>query len=314
MILTLSLSMTIGLLLGLLGGGGSILTLPMLVYLLGVAPKTGVVTSFVVVGLSSLIALVPHAARQKVCWKSGILFGLTGMLGAYTGGRLASHFAGDMLMTLFGAVCLVIGFLMMRRSRQSRQVQTNAQPAAKVCPLRIPYAKVLFYGFFVGLLTGTVGVGGGFLIVPALTLLVGLPMQGAIGTSLLVIIMNAVAGLLGYSQHVELDPDLTLLVAGGTITGSLAGSILSAYVKPSWLRGAFGVMVVLVAGYVLSQSLSYQLFDDLAMQLENPMAYAWSGAGLLTLLLLALVSRWIHRLEPALLPVAAGKRKAEADA
>ncbi|MDD4913416.1 MAG: sulfite exporter TauE/SafE family protein [Methylococcales bacterium] len=308
MILTLGLSVIIGLLLGLLGGGGSILMLPMLVYLLGIDPKNGIVTSFVVVGVSSLIALIPHAVRRLVCWKSGVFFGLTGMLGAFGGGRLASQFSGDVLMTLFGLVCLAIGMLMIRPG-SSRAIPGSAAGPAGVCPLRVPYLKVLFDGFFVGVLTGTVGVGGGFLIVPALTLLVGLPIQGAIGTSLLVIVMNAVAGLSGYSQHVELDVHLTLIVAGGAIAGSAMGSLLAVYVKPKWLRRAFGTMVVLVAGYVLSRSLSVRLFDSLEIWADDPQRYKWALAGLLLFWLMLRISRWIHKSDAVFLPEADAKQE-----
>lgn len=162
MLLTLSLSLFIGLLLGLLGGGGTILTVPMLVYLLNIEPKKAIVTSFVVVGISSLMAMIPHARRGTVCWKSGVFFGLSGMAGAFAGGHLAGHFSGDVLMTLFGLVILFTGMLMLRGGKPQLLEATASQPL-KVCPLHVPFLRVLFDGFFVGALTGMVGVGGGFL-------------------------------------------------------------------------------------------------------------------------------------------------------
>jgi uncharacterized membrane protein YfcA len=294
MLLTLSLAVVIGLLLGLLGGGGSILTVPMLVYLLHVDPKIAIVTSFVVVGISSLMALIPHARRGSVCWKSGLFFGLAGMAGAFGGGRLAAHFSGDVLMTLFGLVSLTTGFLMLRSKRGEVKAKIGGQPI-QVCPLRVPFVRVLFDGFFVGGLTGLVGVGGGFLIVPALTLLVGLPMQGAVGTSLLIIAMNALAGLSGYSQHVALDWELTGLVTAGAISGSALGAWLSAYVKPAALRKAFGVMVILVAGYVLSQAVNGQLFTAVDLWLDDARGPGRAVIGLLLLLLLIRIGRWIHK-------------------
>lgn len=223
MLLTLGLAMIIGLLLGLLGGGGSILTVPMLVYVLHVEPKLAISTSFVVVGISSLMALIPHTRRGSVCWKSGLFFGLAGMVGAFGGGRLAAHFSGEMLMMLFGLVSLTTGILMLRGKRIETKPGTIEQPVS-ACPLRIPFLRVLFDGFLVGSLTGLVGVGGGFLIVPALTLLVGLPIQSAVGTSLLIIVMNALAGISGYSQHINLDWHLTALVTSGAIAGSALGA------------------------------------------------------------------------------------------
>ena len=294
MTLAFSLSIVIGLLLGLLGGGGSILTVPMLVYVLHIEPKQAIVTSFVVVGVSSLMALLPHARRGAVCWKSGLLFGLTGMLGAFGGGRLAGHFSNDGLMSLFGVICLLTGLLMVRPGKPEIAVQISQQPL-NVCPLRIPYLRVLFDGFFVGALTGMVGVGGGFLIVPALTLLVGFPIKGAVGTSLLVIAMNALAGLAGYSQHVELDLILTGIVAIGTLTGSAVGAYASAYVKPSVLRQIFGVLVVLVAAYVLYQSLTLKLIKAVDVWALNPNSPEVAMAGLLLLWLVLRIGSWIHK-------------------
>lgn len=295
MILTLALAIGIGLLLGLLGGGGSILTVPMLVYLLHVEPKQAIVTSFVVVGISSVMALISHAGRGSVCWKSGLIFGMAGMLGAFAGGRLAAHFSGDLLMSLFGLISLGTGLLMLR-GKKPQTSQTKTTEPLQVCPLTVPFLRVLFDGFFVGALTGMVGVGGGFMIVPALILLVGLPMQSAVGTSLLIIAMNALAGLSGYSQHVTPDLQLTGIVTSGALVGSAIGAWLSALVKPALLRRGFGVMVVLVAVYVLSQALTAQLMDSAEQWMINPRHLLGAVAGLLSLgLLLAIAKRVIRK-------------------
>lgn len=296
MILTLALSIVIGLLLGLLGGGGSILTVPMLVYLGHVEPKIAIVSSFVVVGTSSLMALIAHARRGFVCWKSGVFFGLAGMVGAFCGGRLAGHFSSDILMALFGIVSLSTGLLMIVGTNSSLTKTITPQPL-RICPLQVPFLRVLFDGFFVGAITGMVGVGGGFLIVPALTLLVGLPMQGAVGTSLLVIVMNAIAGLTGYSQHVELDLNLTVTVAGGAVIGSAFGGLLSAYLKPESLRRSFGLMVVLVAVYVLYQAITLHLLMTAWSWVLIPQNPSWVIATLLLLWGLVRISSWIHRNE-----------------
>jgi hypothetical protein len=296
MLLTLSLAIIIGLLLGLLGGGGSILTVPMLVYLLHVEPKLAIVTSFVVVGISSLMALIPHARRGSVCWKSGLFFGLAGMVGAFGGGRVAVQFSSDLLMSLFGLISLFTGLLMLRGKRGEAKAGAAIQPSS-VCPIQLPFFRLLFDGFFVGGLTGMVGVGGGFMIVPALTLLVGLPMQGAVGTSLLIIAMNALAGLSGYSQHVALDWQLTGLVTAGAIFGSAVGGGLSAYVKPAALRKAFGIMVIGIAGYVLTQALTEQLLNSAQLWLADAKGPGMAVVGLLLALLVILIGRWIHKAE-----------------
>jgi hypothetical protein len=138
-------------------------------------------------------------------------------------------------------------------------------------------------------------VGGGFLIVPALTLLVGLPMQGAVGTSLLIIAMNALAGLFGYSQHVALDWELTGLLTAGAISGSAVGAWLSAFIKPAALRKVFGIMVVGVAGYVLSQAVSLEMLSSVELWLSDAKDAGRLVVGLLVMLLILRIGCWIHK-------------------
>jgi len=249
--ITIALSLCIGLLLGLLGGGGSILTVPMLVYVLGMETKSAIVTSFVVIGSSSLIALIPHARSRAVCWKSGFWFGVSGTFAAFSGGRLATQFSNELLMLMFGCVSLLTGLLMLKTSKKPTE---SSEIPNSLCPLNIPFFKLILIGGLVGLITGMVGVGGGFLIVPALSLLVGLPIQGAIGTSLLIIFLNAAAGLMGYSQHISLDWQLAALVAASTITGSMLGALLNPFIQPDQLKKGFALLVIFVACYVLYQN------------------------------------------------------------
>lgn len=293
MILTLTLAICIGLLLGLLGGGGSILTVPMLVYVLHVPPKTAIVTSFVVVGVSSLMALIPHARRGHVCWKSALVFGLAGMLGAFGGGRLAGHFSADWLMAIFGVVTLLTGMAMVLKKVP---LEPPVEQRVSMCPLQTPVLRLLFDGVLVGGLTGLVGVGGGFLIVPALTLLVGLPMPAAIGTSLLVIVMNATAGLGGYANHAQLDLALMALVTAGAVSGSFLGGWLSHFVSASLLRRGFGWFVVMVAVYVLFNALSWELLASMdRWSLSGESEWRRMLAGLAAVLAIALIGNRIHR-------------------
>jgi len=294
MTLAIGLSLLIGLLLGLLGGGGSILTVPMLVYVLKVDPKSAIVTSLVVVGISSLIAIIPHARRKYVCWNSGFFFGLAGMPGAYGGGRLAAFFFNDVLMALFGLVTLLTGLAMLR-VRKSEVAGPSMRDDNTVCPLKIAYPRVLFDGFFVGILTGLVGVGGGFLIVPALAMLVGLPMQAAVGTSLMIIAMNAMAGLGGYANHASIDLDLTAIVTGGAVTGAIVGGVLSKRIGAAVLRRLFGLFVILVAGYVLHQSLTLELLANLKGLLERHVEFVMGVATLAVGLALFRLGLWIHQ-------------------
>ena len=294
MIITLALSIGIGLLLGLLGGGGSILTVPMLVYVLHIEPKIAIVTSFVVVGISSLMAIIQHARRRHVCWKSGVFFGLSGVAGAFGGGRLAAHFSNDVLMGLFGLVTFITGIAMLR-ARDAETAGPSVRERVAVCPAKVPYLRVLFDGFFVGGLTGLVGVGGGFLIVPALTLLVRLPMQAAVGTSLLVIAMNAVAGLGGYIKHVPIDLSLTGIVTVGAITGSVVGGWLCTRTSAAALRRVFGLFVVSIACYVLYQALTSQLLTIVMGLLERHVEFVLGIAALAGALAIFRIGTWIHR-------------------
>jgi len=138
-------------------------------------------------------------------------------------------------------------------------------------------------------------VGGGFLIVPALVMLVGLPMQAAVGTSLLVIVMNAAAGLGGYANHVAIDLNLTATVTGGAVTGAIVGSLLSKRISATMLRRLFGLFVILVAGYVLHQSLTLELLANLKGLLVRHSEFVLGVAALSVGLVLLRVARQIHQ-------------------
>lgn len=239
-------SLLIGLLLGLLGGGGSILMVPMLVSVAHQEPKTAIATSLLVVGVSSAAALLPHALRKHVCWRAGGVFGAAAMAGAYLGGRAAAWISPAMLMGLFSALMLATAFALLRKAPR-----TEAQSLV-VCPAA--YSKLLLMlleGAAVGSLTGLVGAGGGFLIVPALVKLGGLPIHGAVGTSLLIIAMNSFAGLLGYLNHVQVNLHLAELVSLLAVSGGLAGAWLAPRFPARALRRAFAGLVLLVALHLI---------------------------------------------------------------
>ncbi|MBO2457530.1 sulfite exporter TauE/SafE family protein [Actinomadura violacea] len=248
LVLTLAAALVVGVLLGLLGGGGSILTVPILVYLAGVAPEPAIAMSLFVVGATSAISVLPHARAGRVRWRTGSLFGAAGMGGAYLGGRLASFVPDGILLAAFGVMMAVTASTMLcRRPRP----QDDAPAGAAARPRPIP--RTLLNGAAVGLVTGLIGAGGGFLIVPALALLGGLPLPAAIGTSLMVVSANSFAGLAGHLQSVQLDWGLTLALTGVAIAGSLAGSRLIGRVAPDRLRQVFGWFVVVMSVFVLSQ-------------------------------------------------------------
>lgn len=289
MTLLITLALVIGLLLGLLGGGGSILTVPVLVYLVGLSPKTAIATSLVVVGTTSLIAVIGHARGGRVCWKTGYVFGLAGMAGAYGGGRLAAYLPGHVLLLLFAAVMLGTAAAMLKGRKEESGPSTGP-----ICPRKLNLPAVLFDGLLVGALNGLVGVGGGFVIVPALNLLGGLPMHAAVGTSLLVIAMNSLAALAGYSSHVSIDLSLVGIVTGAAVAGSVIGGLLSRRVSANALRRWFGLFVIGVAVYLLYRELSWAVLEEIQGLIREHRDFFWGLLTAAAVLLLYWLRGMIH--------------------
>jgi len=241
---TLAAATLIGVTLGLLGGGGSILTVPILVYIAGVPAKEAIAMSLFVVGVTAAFAVIPHARAGRVRWRTGIIFGLAGMAGAYAGGRVAEYIPAQWLLVGF-AIMMVATAVAMLRGRRTR--------TGRPVPPELPVARVLLDGAVVGLVTGLVGAGGGFLVVPALALLGGLPMATAVGTSLLVIAMKSAAGLAGYLHSVHIHWGLALAVTAAAVAGSVLGGRLAGKISQDTLRKAFGWFVIAMAAFVLLQ-------------------------------------------------------------
>ncbi|MFG1778067.1 sulfite exporter TauE/SafE family protein [Micromonospora sp. NPDC049048] len=247
--LTVALAVLIGVSLGLLGGGGSILAVPLLVYVADLPAREAIATSLLVVGVTSVVGALPHARAGRVRWRTGLLFGAAGMAGAYAGGRLAAYVPAAVLLAGFAVMMLATATAMLRGRRTGPGRQRR----------ELPMARVLLDGVLVGLVTGLVGAGGGFLVVPALALLGGLPMPVAVGTSLVVIAMKSFAGLAGYLSTVDIDPGLATAVTAAAVVGSLAGGRLAGRVPEAVLRAAFGWFVAAMGVFVLAQQLPEQL-------------------------------------------------------
>lgn len=245
--LTVALAVLVGVTLGLLGGGGSILTVPLLAYVAGMDAKEAIATSLLVVGVTSAVGAISHARAGRVQWRTGIFFGLAGMVGAYAGGLLSQFVPGTVLLLAF-AVMMVATAVAMLRGRKSKS-------AAEGGAHSIPIGKVLLDGVIVGLVTGLVGAGGGFLVVPALALLGGLSMPLAIGTSLIVIAMKSFAGLGGYLSAVQIDWRLAAMVTGAAVVGTVMGGRLTSMVDPDALRKGFGWFVLLMSSVILAQEI-----------------------------------------------------------
>lgn len=239
----ISLALVVGIVLGLLGGGGSILTVPVLVYIVGIPAKSAIATSLLVVGTTSAIALIPHARRGHVQWKIGLWFGAFGMLGAFAGGRAAAWLPGKVLLLAFAAIMVAAGLAMLRPRTAS-----TGHPTKKGADLALQATLV-------GLFTGLVGAGGGFVVVPALSLWAGLSMRAAVATSLLVIAVQSAAGLAGHYGHVALDVDIALPFAAAASLGALLGSRLSQRVSAASLRRGFGVFILVIAAAITVREL-----------------------------------------------------------
>ncbi|MGH8509605.1 MAG: sulfite exporter TauE/SafE family protein [Gammaproteobacteria bacterium] len=244
----------IGLALGLLGGGGSILTVPLLVYGFGIETKAAMATSLLVVGVTSILTTIPYARRGQVCRRVGLLFGFAAMIGAYAGGWGARFIPAQALLSLFTAIMLATALAMLRsRPEEGGIAPPYASPCQKASTL--PLARILVDGLLVGGATGLVGAGGGFLVVPALHLLGRLPMHAAIGTSLLVIAMKSFAGFAAYVQHVDVSYPLAGMLIVVASMGTLLGSLVANRVQSARLKQGFGIFVLSVAGYSLYREL-----------------------------------------------------------
>ncbi len=252
------LAVGIGISLGLLGGGGSVLALPVLVYVMGIEPKPAIAMTLIVVGTVSLLGSFPHARRGNVNLRVAAIFGSATMLGAYLGARLATlpWVSSTFQMMLFGVAMLLAAGLMIYRSLSPPLGDDNdleampyLKPACRYC-----WLWLMTEGLAVGVLTGLVGVGGGFAIVPALVLLGKLPMRQAIGTSLLIIACNSAAGLLGYLGHISLDWSLTVSFTFLAACGTVIGAYLAQFVSAKQLQKGFGYFLLAIATFVLIQN------------------------------------------------------------
>jgi uncharacterized membrane protein YfcA len=242
--ITVALAVVVGVTLGLLGGGGSILMVPLLVYVAGMNAKEAIAASLVVVGVTAAVSVVGHARAGRVRWRTGLLFGLAGMVGAFGGGWIGGQLPGQLLLVAFALMMVATAVAMLRTRKTVDPAKAHAE---------LPVGRVLMDGVVVGLITGLVGAGGGFLVVPALALLGGLPMGVAVGTSLLVIAMKSFAGLSGYLTTVSLDWPLVGAVTLAAIIGSLAGARLVNRIPADALRKAFGWFVLAMGAFVLIQ-------------------------------------------------------------
>ncbi len=242
-------AIAIGLSLGIFGSGGSILTVPVLVYLFGQDEKVAISGSLAIVGTIALMGALPYLRKRQVDWRSLAFFGVPGMIGTYAGAWSAQFVSGVLQLAVFAAVMLLAAVFMLRPVK----INPEGKPQRHM-------VKIVIDGLLVGILTGFVGVGGGFLIVPALVLLGGLNMTMAVGTSLLIIALKSYSGFYKYldvlaEQNLELDWQVIILVSLIGTVGSFGGSAIASKLDQHQLKRWFGYFLLIMGAWILYQNL-----------------------------------------------------------
>ena len=254
--LAIAAGLATGLMLGLFGSGGSIITLPALIYLLGVETKPAIAMSLGIVGVTAAISAITHWRRGNINVPVAVVFGLFGMLGTYGGARLGVMTPELVQLLLFAAIMYAASWRMFRPSvvvpKTDMLVRMDCSGAATmVCFDASRVGHIAIHGIVVGVVTGMVGVGGGFLIVPALVLLSGLPMKQAVGTSLVIVSAKSFAGFAGYMGAIAIDYTLMGTFTGIAVAGSFLGAAVSKRMSADGLKKGFAVFLVLVASYIV---------------------------------------------------------------
>lgn len=248
MILTaLAFGVLVGGLLGLVGGGGSIIAVPALVYGVGMPLSAAIPTSLVVVGASSTAAVLPRLQRY-VDWKLALIIGAVGGTTAFAGTAVNALLDQQLLLIVFAAIMVLAGVWMLRPISSAA---TGHRAADGTIHWPRYLLKGIGTGIVVGFLTGLLGVGGGFLIVPALVLILGLPMSMAVGTSLVIVVINSVGGFISHLGQLNMDWALTGAFAGAAMIASYVGGRIGRSLSEVALKRGFAVLVFGVAGYVV---------------------------------------------------------------
>ncbi len=240
------IAILIGASLGLLGGGGSILTVPVLVYLLKMDPKTSIALSLAIVGTTSLVGVFTHFRNGNVSFKTIRVFAPITMLGAFLGAKVAAFIPANIQLIIFGIIMLSSSVIMIKGRKESEEA--DEEESASIIALGLS-------GLAVGMISGIVGVGGGFLIVPALVILARLPMKQAVGTSLAVISLSSLTGFTGYIGTLVIPWGFLATFIALASVGIIIGTKLVAYISQQKLKKAFGYFLIVMAIFVLYKNL-----------------------------------------------------------
>ena len=253
-------ALLIGVVLGLIGGGGSILTVPVLVYLLAINPVTATAYSLFVVGSSSLVGALRNIPKKLIDFRTAIVFAIPAFITVYLTRRflvpaIPSEIftVGDLIVTkniaimvFFALIMIIAAFSMIKEKKDCGEEETK---------VRYNYPLILAEGVVVGLVTGIVGAGGGFLIIPALVLLAKLPMKKAVATSLLIIAVKSLIGFIGDVETMEIDWHFLMIFTGISIAGIWLGVYLNNFIDGKKLKKSFGWFVLVMGIYILFKEL-----------------------------------------------------------
>lgn len=250
MLIGYTLAIFIGLSLGLLGGGGSILTVPILVYVLKMDPKVSIALSLAIVGVTSLFGVFKHYKNGNVKFQIALIFAPIAMLGTFMGAKLSQLISGQIQLVLFAIIMLLASLFMLKGRKETEE---------KV--VKINYVLISIVAVCVGVLTGIVGVGGGFLIVPALVLLTGTSMKDAVGTSLFIISLNSFSGFYGYLGLIEVPWLFLLKFSSFSVLGIFIGVSLVQFVSQSALKKIFAVFLIIMGFFILYKNKGTFLAD-----------------------------------------------------
>lgn len=253
-------ALLIGVVLGLIGGGGSILTVPVLVYLLAINPITATAYSLFVVGISSLVGAVNYIRKKLVDFRTATVFSIPAFIAVYITRKfivpaIPQHILAvgrfeitrDMGIMLFFAVLMIIAAVSMIRSTKKEELRKTT--------VKYNYLLIIIEGVVVGVLTGLVGAGGGFLIIPALVLVAKLPMKKAVATSLLIIAVKSLIGFIGDVQNMEIDWSFLLIFTGLSVAGIFVGGYFNRFINGGKLKTGFGWLVFLMGIYIMWEEL-----------------------------------------------------------
>ncbi len=241
------LALAVGVVLGLLGGGGSILAVPIFLFVFHVPPKPAIAMSLVVVGMSALVGFLTHWRQGTVNIRIGAIFGALAMTGAFAGARLARFVPASVQLSLFAVFAITAAVMMLRDSmRVASPTLTATSPHAHGFSVALGAQAV-----GVGVLTALIGAGGGFLIVPALVLMANLPVKEAVGSSLLIIAMNATSGVAGYLGQIAFDWQLVGWFTGLASLGAIAGTRLVRRLPAARIKQAFAIMILVLGTYLV---------------------------------------------------------------